>query len=147
MTVVKILGLVVALNLIRYVAAAPFESFLILEPLFAAMGESSCFNTEFATFDWVTSFFYNFMVWLSITWLFHIAKDGLEGGWVVRSLKLYGIAWLFFAALSGVYMNHYSHAKDFYLFNVLDALIVFPIVAIANGLLYPRFGLAKARRT
>jgi hypothetical protein len=102
------------------------------------MGESSCFNTEFATFDWVTSFFYNFMVWLSITWLFHIAKDGLEGGWVVRSLKLYGIAWLFFAALSGVYMNHYSHAKDFYLFNVLDALIVFPIVAIANGLLYPR---------
>ncbi len=74
-----------------------------------------------------------FMVWLSITWLFHIAKDGLEGGWVVRSLKLYGIAWLFFAALSGVYMNHYSHAKDFYLFNVLDALIVFPIVAIANG--------------
>jgi hypothetical protein len=27
------------------------------------------------------------MGWLSITWLFHIAKDGLEGGWVVTVLR------------------------------------------------------------
>ena len=42
-------------------------------------------------------------------------------------------------------MNHYSHPKDFYFFNVLDALIVFTIVAVANGLLYPRFRLANPR--
>jgi hypothetical protein len=46
---------------------------------------------------------------------------------------------LFFASVSAVYMNHYSHPKDFYIYNILDGLVVFPIVAVANGLLYPRF--------
>lgn len=144
MTVVKLLALVVVLNIVRYVAAAPFEMWLIFEGLFGSMEGSPCFNTNFTTFDWVTSFIYNFLMWLSITWLFFLAEANLKGHYVVRSLKLYGVAWLFFAALSGVYMNHYSHPKDFYFFNVLDALIVFTIVAVANGLLYPRFRLAKS---
>ena len=147
MTVIKFLTLVVVLNIIRYVAAGPLEAWLIFEPLFGAMEVSaSYFNTNFTTFDWVTSFFYNFMMWLSITWLFFLAEGTLKGSYVVRSLKLYGVAWIFFASLSGVYMNHYSHPKDFYFFNVLDAAIVFPIVAVANGLLFPRFGLGRSRR-
>ena len=85
------------------------------------------------------------MMWFSITLLFYVAEQGLGGGYVLRSLKLYGIAWLFFASLSAVYMNHYSHPIDFYVFNILDALIVFPIVAVANGLLYPRFRLGQSR--
>ena len=36
MTVVKLLALVVALNIVRYVAAAPFEMWLIFEGLFGA---------------------------------------------------------------------------------------------------------------
>ena len=139
MTFLKLLGLVVVLNIVRYLAAAPLEMLLVFDPLFGAMEESpSYFNTDFTTLDWVTSYFYNFMMWFSITLIFHVAQGGLAGGYVVRSLKIYGVAWLFFASLSAVYMNHYSHPKDFYLLNVLDAAIVFSIVAVANGLLYPR---------
>jgi hypothetical protein len=146
MTVIKFLALVVVLNIVRYVVAGPLEAWLIFGPLSGAMEESAAyFNTSFTTFDWVTSFSYNFMMWLSITWLFFLAEPRLEGSYVVRSLKLYGVAWLFFASLSGVYMNHYSHPKDFYFFNVLDAAIVFPIVAVANGLLFPRFRLGRSR--
>ena len=145
MTMLKLLGLVVVLNIVRYVAAAPLEVYLVLGQLFGAMEQSACFNTAFTTADWVTSYFYNFMMWFSITLMFYFAEQGLGGGYVLRSLKLYGIAWLFFASLSAVYMNHYSHPKDFYFFNVLDALLVFPIVAIANGLLYPRFRLSKSQ--
>ena len=145
MTVVKLLALVVVLNIVRYVVPGPLEALFIFDGLFGAMEKSSCFNTNFTTFDWATSFFYNFMLWLSITWLFFLSESNLKGHYVVRSLKLYGVAWIFFAALSGVYMNHYAHTKAFYFFNVLDALIVFTIVALANGFLYPRFRLANPR--
>ena len=145
MTMLKLLGLVVVLNIVRYVAAAPLEMYLVLGGLFGAMEGSACFNTTFTTVDWITSYFYNFMMWFSITLMFYVAEQSLEGGYVVRSLKLYAIAWLFFASLSAVYMNHYSHPADFYVFNILDAVIVFPIVAVANGLLYPRFRLSMPR--
>jgi len=143
MTLARLLGLVVALNIVRYVVAAPIEGYVVFDRLFSAMEASVCFNTMFTTFDWVTSYFYNFMMWFSITLFFYVAEGQLTGGYVLRSLKLYAIAWLFFASVSAIYMNHYSHPKDFYAFNVLDALLVFPVVAVANGLLYPRFGLAR----
>jgi len=145
MTVIKLLLLVVVLNVIRYVAGFPLEMVFIFEPLSGAMEESTCFNTNFTTFDWSTSFFYNFMMWLSITWLFYIAEGGLQGAYVLKSLKLYGVAWLFFASLSAVYMNHYAHPKTFYFINILDGLIVFAIVAVANGILYPLFRLPRLR--
>lgn len=144
MTLAKLLGLVLILNVVRYVAAAPLEILLVFDGLFGAMEASECFNTTFTTTDWVTSYFYNFMMWLSITLTFYVAEQGLGGGYVVRSLKVYGICWLFFASVSAIYMNHYSHPRDFYVFNVLDALVVFPVVAVANGLLYPRFRLGKS---
>jgi hypothetical protein len=45
---------------------------------------------------------------------------------------------MLFACISAIYMNHDTHPKDFYLWNILDALLVFPFVALANGLLFPR---------
>ena len=66
-------------------------------------------------------------------------RTRLRGPLVVRSLKAYGVMWLMFASVSAIYMNHYSHPKTFYIFNILDAVIVFPIVAVANGLLHPLF--------
>ncbi len=36
-------------------------------------------------------------------------------------------------------MNHYSHTKAFYLYNILDVLIAYTVVAVANGLLYTLF--------
>jgi hypothetical protein len=35
-------------------------------------------------------------------------------------------------------MNHYSHPKDFYFWSIVDAAVVFPVVALANGLVFPR---------
>jgi hypothetical protein len=53
---------------------------------------------------------------------------------------------LFFTSVSAIYMNQYSHSKWFYIWNCLDAVIVFAVGAIANGLLYPRLfpdGIAR----
>ncbi|MEE9225548.1 MAG: hypothetical protein V3U68_05050 [Bacteroidota bacterium] len=71
--------------------------------------------------------------------MYVLTDPGLKGNNIIKSLKVYGIAFLFFAIVSSIYMNHYSHTRDFYLFNILDSLIEFPIVAIGNGLLYPLF--------
>lgn len=135
----KFLALVVALNLIRYFFGWPFERLLIFDGLFSAMEKSSyCFNTHFTTFDWMTSFFYNFMMWLTFTWVFVKMRPELRGHDIVKSLKVYGLMLLAFASISAIYMNHYRHPKDFYGYNILDGVIVFPIVAVANGLIYPR---------
>jgi len=137
-TFFKFLLLVIILNIIRYVIGGFIEMPLVVNKLFAVMeANPSYFNINFTTFDWVTSFFYNFMLWLTIIWVFHLLHPALGGNYIVKSLKVFGIMFLFFASLSGVYMNHYTHTKAFYLYNVLDALIIFPIVAIANGLIYP----------
>jgi hypothetical protein len=35
-------------------------------------------------------------------------------------------------------MNHYTHPKSFYFWNLVDAAMVFPLVGTVNGFLYPR---------
>lgn len=137
---VKFLSLVLLLNLVRYLVGGPIEGLLFLNRVFATMAESpEYFNVEFTTFDWVTSYFYNFMIWLTITWAYVKMHPNFKGNAIVKSLKVYGLMFLLFASVSAVYMNHYSHPKDFYIYNILDNLTVFPIVAVANGLLYPLF--------
>jgi hypothetical protein len=136
----KFLALVVALNIVRYVVSWPFEALLIFGPLFGAMEKSAAyFNTNFTSLDWVTSYFYNFMMWLTASWVFVKMHPALNGNYFVKSLKVYGLMYLFFTSLSAIYMNHYSHPKDFYFYNILDGLIAFSIVAVANGWLYPLF--------
>ncbi len=138
-TLLKFFTLVIILNIIRYVAGFPIEKLFLPKTLFAAMERnSSYFNTNFTTFDWVTSYFYNFMMWLTCTWVFILLQPVLRGNDIMKSLKVFGLMYLFFASISAIYMNHYSHPKDFYLYSMSDGLIVFAIVAIANGLIYPR---------
>ena len=138
-SLIKFLVFVVILNVIRYLLGGPVEKLLILDRLFGAMDmSSSCFNTHFTILDWTTSFFYNFMMWLTFTWVFIKMRPGLSGHEVVKSLKVYGLMLLLFASISAIYMNHYRHPKDFYFYNILDGIIVFPLVAVANGLIYPR---------
>ena len=55
------------------------------------------------------------MMWLSATWVFMLCHHALKGHMVVKSLKA------------------------FYIYNILDDLIAFTVVALANGLLYPVF--------
>ncbi|MFI5176789.1 MAG: hypothetical protein ACHQKY_18165 [Terriglobia bacterium] len=137
-TFLRFLVLVIALNLVRYVAGIPIEFPLVVNKMSGVMERNaSCFNIHFSTLDRTTSYFYNFMMWLTITWVFHLLPPSLRGSFVGKSLKVYGLMFLSFASVSAIYMNHYIHPKSFYVYNIFDALIIFPLVAVANGLLYP----------
>ena len=138
-TFLRLLALVFALNIIRYLAAGPIEAFTVLPRLFAAMEASpSYFRNEFTTLDWITSYFYNFMMWASCVLCYHFIHPSLAGSSIVRSFKTFALLYLFFVSVSTIYMNHYSHPYDFYLYNILDGAIAFSVVALGNGLLYPR---------
>jgi len=101
---------------------------------------TSCFNSQFTSSDWISSFFYNFMVWFCATWIFHLLHPSISGKMILKSLKIYGLMCLFFISVTAVYMNHYIDGiRTFYIYAMIDALITFSIVAIANGLLYPVF--------
>jgi hypothetical protein len=91
---------------------------------------SGGFNNQFTPTDWATSFFYNFMMWLTATWVFVLMAPGL--------LKAFRLMLMFFVSVSAIYMNHYAHSKWFYIWNSLGAVIVCAVVAVSNGLLYPR---------
>jgi hypothetical protein len=146
MLIMRFLALVLVLNVVRYAGGFLFEPYVIFPGLFGAMAESaSYFRTEFETADWVTSYLYNFLMWLCAAWIFHLARSAVRGPDIVASLKIFGIMWLSFASTSFVYMNHYAHPRDFYFWNVFDALLAFTLVAVANGLLYSRIMGAHAR--
>lgn len=136
----KFIFLVFLLNVIRYVVGGPIEAVVLMEPMHAVMPEyPEVFDTNFSTTDFVISLSYNFMMWLIATWVFYLAYPSLQGGFIVKSLKVFGLMGLFFISLAAVYMNHYTaDIKTFYLYSMLDAVILFPLVGLANGLLFPR---------
>lgn len=69
----------------------------------------------------------------------------LRGPLWVRSLKSYGLMAAFFISLAAVYMNHYAAAvKPFYFWSMVDALILFPLVGLANAVIYPWFFRERA---
>ncbi|MBL7994403.1 hypothetical protein JNM05_03440 [bacterium] len=136
----KLLLLAVLLNVIRYVLGFPIEAFLIFDGMAESMLSSSAyFKNDFLASDWAASYFYNFMMWFVCVWLFHIARPDLRGSDLLKSVRLFGILFLFFASVSAIYMNHYSHPKEFYYYSIADGLIVFAIVGAANGILYKYF--------
>lgn len=137
MTAIRFLALVLLLNLARYFVGGVLEGVLIFEGLFGAMEASAeYFNNDFGPWDWVSSYGYNFTMWAVATWVFHLLRPVLHGSDWVASLKAFGIMWIMFASVSAVYMNHYSHPKDFYLWNIADGVVVFTVVALVNGLIY-----------
>ncbi|MEX1139875.1 MAG: hypothetical protein WEF53_11080 [Bacteroidota bacterium] len=134
----KLILLCIILNLLRYYVIGFVEGLVIMGPLFGAMEKNlSYFNTNFEAIDWITSYFYNFVMWLTVTVAFHKVHPHLKGSLPVRSLKVYGFFVIVFASISAIYMNHYSHSKDFYLYSILDAVLVFSLLGLANGFLYP----------
>jgi hypothetical protein len=136
-TIVRFLALVLVLNVARYLIAGAIEVALIFDGLFGAMEASpEYFNTSFAAWDWVSSYGYNFVMWSVAAWVFHLLRPVLKGTDVIASLKAFGLMWIMFAAVSAVYMNHYSHPKDFYVWSIADAVIAFGVVALVNGLIY-----------
>ncbi|MFQ5633107.1 MAG: hypothetical protein ACE5I1_30435 [bacterium] len=139
-TFLKFILLVIILNVVRYLIGGPIEAVTIMEPMHAVMPKyPEVFDTDFSGADFAISFFYNFMLWLTATWVFHIAHPALMGNFIAKSFKVFGLMCLFFISLAAVYMNHYIDAiKTFYIFSMIDAIIVFSVVALANGLIYPK---------
>lgn len=139
-TTARFLLLVVVLNLARYLLGWFPESWWVVPGMFGVMAKfPGSFNVNFDSKDFAVSLFYNFMLWFSAAWIFHVAHANVRGNFLIKSLKIYGISCLFFVSLTAVYMNHFVDSiKPFYLCSMLDAVILFPIVALANGLLYPK---------
>ncbi|MDX1618765.1 MAG: hypothetical protein R3224_08265 [Balneolaceae bacterium] len=132
--------MVLLLNLVRYVVGGPIEGLVLMEPMHAVMPQyPDVFDTDFSSTDFAISLFYNFMLWLTAAWMFYLAHPAFKGSMVVKSLKVFGLMGLFFISLAAIYMNHYTaDIKTFYLYSMLDAVILFPLVGLANGLLFPR---------
>jgi hypothetical protein len=146
-TFLRLLLLTVILNLVRSFIGGVIEQATVLPRLMGAMAASrSYFNTRFTQADWVTSYAYNFVMWLVAVIAFHLMRPRLGTGRFAPSLKGFGLMYVFFAAVSAIYMNHYSHPRAFYVYNILDGLLVFGVVAVANALLYPRVVERGARR-
>jgi len=137
----KLVGLTVVLNLVRYLVGGPIEGFTIMEPMHRVIPlYPEVFDNDFSGTDFAVSFLYNFVMWLTAVWVFHLLHPVLRGNMLIRSFKSYGLMCLFFVSLAAVYMNHYTAAvKPFYFWSMVDAMIVFSLVALANGLLYPIF--------
>ncbi len=135
----KLLLLVFLLNSIRYAVGWPLERLLIQERLAAAMETNSdIFNLQFNAWDWTSFVFINFMIWFLVSVIYVKIEPVVHGHPIRKSLKVYGVMFLFFVAISAFYMNQYSHPGDFYIYNILDAMLIFLLVAVANGLLHPR---------
>lgn len=138
-TIVRFLLLVLLLNVVRYIAAFPLEMMLVFPGLFGAMESApGVFNVSFTTGDWITSYVYNFILWTVSVFMFHRMAPVVGGKWIIKSVKIFFLPWLLFVSVSAIYMNHYAHTKMFYVYTMLDSVITFGIVAVANGLLYPR---------
>ncbi len=137
----KLAGYVLILNVIRYVVGGPIEQFTIMEPMHRVMPlYPDVFNADFSNRDFAISLFYNYMLWFAATLAFHMMHPALSGSWLTKSFKAYGVMCLSFVSLAAVYMNHYVDAvKPFYFYSMLDAVILFALVAAANAVLYPRF--------
>lgn len=140
-------ALVVVLNVARYLVAGVVGQQLTMPGIMGVMQSHPQYFSDFSgRWDLPTSYLYNFFMWAVAAWLFHLLRPVLRGGDMAASLKSFGLAWLFFAAVSAIYMNHYSHPKSFYAWNLIDSVLAFGVVAVANGALYRRVMGVRSQR-
>lgn len=146
-TVVRLLLLVVALNVIRYLVIGPMEQVTIMEPMHRGFVDyPDFFNADFGANDFVISLLYNFSMWVAVVVSFHYMQPALGGPLLVRGLVSFGLSGLFFVSLAAVYMNHFrDHIKPFFFWSMVDAVLVFSLMGVAAGLLYPLFVPARLR--
>ena len=140
-TIAKLAGLVVLLNLVRYTLGGYLESLTIMEPMHRPLPLfPEAFDQDFSNLDFMISLVYNYAMWFVATVVFHLLNPVLRGPLILRSLQSYLLMAAFFCSLAAVYMNHYvAGIRPFYLWSMVDALIVFPLVGLANAALYPLF--------
>jgi hypothetical protein len=146
--VLKLTLLVALLGVVRIGIGHPLERLFLGDRINEAMAATpGYFNMQFSTLDWVTFCFYSFAKWFAVSAIY-IKLDGVvHGRPLVRSLKVYGVMFVFFASVSAIYMNQYNHPSDFYVYQILQGLLIFTLMAVANALIYPHvFRDYSARR-
>lgn len=137
--ILKVFLLVFLLNSVRYAVGWPLERLFMREKLHAAMQDAGdIFNLQPTPWNWAAFFFVNFLIWFLITVVYVKIEPVVHGHPIRKSLKVYGVMFLFFVAISALYMNQYNHPGDFYVYHILDGMLIFPLVAVANGLIHPR---------
>lgn len=138
-TALKLLLLTLVLNLVRYLVGGPIEAAVLAEPMHRAMAlYPEVWNSEFSGTDFLVSLGYNFALWFVVVVQVHLMRESLPGPGIVRSLLGFGLAMLAFMALAAVYMNHFvAESRAFFAWSVVDALILFPLLGLAHGLLHP----------
>ena len=136
--ILKFLFLVVLLCVVRFAIGWPLEHFLVHDRLSSVMeSDYDIFNWQFSAWNWVVHFFLDFMTWFLISLLYVKMEPVVHGHPIRKSLKVYGVMFLFFSTSSFVYMNHFSRPGDFFVYTMLDRLLLFTVVAVANGLIHP----------
>lgn len=140
-TFLKLLVLALLLNVVRYFVGGPIEAVTIMESMHRVMPDyPDIFDNEFSNADFARSLGYNFVMWFSALLGFHLMAPAIKANMLVKSFAGFGVMCLFFISLAAVYMNHYTAAlKPFYIWSMVDAIIVFSVVALANAFLYPLF--------
>lgn len=140
----RLVALTFLLSLVRYLVGGPIEAVTIMAPMHEMIPRfANAFDMNFSSADYAISLAYNFLLWFAAVLQFHLMWPALRGPMIVRSLMSFAASWLAFAGLALVYMNHFDDAlKAFYLWSIVDAAILFPLVGLVNGVLYPMlFGL------
>ena len=134
----KILLLTLIINVLRYYPLSYVESLTIMEGMFGTM-EAHPQYFGFTPDDLPWSYLYNFILWLCVVVIYHLAHRQLNGSHINRSLQVFAICGLFFISLTAVYMNHFNlEIRSFFRYSMMDALILFFFLGLANGLVYPK---------
>jgi len=139
MKLLKLILLALVLYIIRFYGIGLLEQTSIFQPMHAPMSAyPDCFG--FTMDDLPMSHLFNYGLWLSVVFIFHLAHPSIEAKMIWRSLLIFGICGLFFVSLTGAYMNHFNDGiRVFFRYAMLDALLLFGILGLTNGLLYPVF--------
>lgn len=137
--ILKLLLYTLLLNVIRYYPIGWMEGLIVFEPMHAPMvSEAGCFG--FREEDLWSSYLFNYVLWLAVVLNFHTSHHQLSGKLLWKSLQSFGISCLLFCSLAAVYMNHFNlEIRTFFIWSMVDALILFGLLGAVNGLLYPLF--------
>lgn len=136
-TLIKLPLYAAALYLFRFYGIGLIEQMSFFNAMHQPMiDQPDCFG--FTMDDLPMSHLYNYGIWLVVVVLFHLIQPQISLPILAKSLLLFGLAALFFICITGAFMNHFNQGiRVFFRYVMLDALLVFGILGLVNGLLYP----------
>lgn len=144
-TFLKLVLYTAVLNVFRYYPIGWIELATLFEPMHAPMEQQAlCFG--FQPDDFTSSYIYNYLLWFWTVMIFHIGHRSIAGHMLIRSLVLFGLCAALFISLAAIYMNHFNQEiRVFFRWSMVDALVVFGLLALINGYLYPKIFRSTAR--